>query len=164
MLLSASLPSISFSPHCSLPPPSRLGCPRAKRSRYARCLVLRDAGARAFSLGPNTRAACVILHYVIVLRTSPVLTLRPYMALPCAAGFLGSDGWMPGDYGALESAWTLDGRPTYTQFIIQRQRFDGSDTRTHALASQATGRPTAPCSIPRLARRPLAPSTKRVRA
>jgi hypothetical protein len=24
-------------------------------------------------------------------------------------GFLGSDGWMPGDYGALESAWTLDG-------------------------------------------------------
>jgi hypothetical protein len=24
-------------------------------------------------------------------------------------GFLGSDGWMPGDYGALESVWTLDG-------------------------------------------------------
>ena len=24
-------------------------------------------------------------------------------------GFLGSDGWMPGDYGALESAWTMDG-------------------------------------------------------
>jgi hypothetical protein len=22
---------------------------------------------------------------------------------------LGSDGWMPGDYGALESVWTLDG-------------------------------------------------------
>jgi hypothetical protein len=24
-------------------------------------------------------------------------------------GFMGSDGWMPGDYGALESVYTLDG-------------------------------------------------------
>ena len=30
----------------------------------------------------------------------------------CCAGFLGSDGWMPGDYGALESVWTLDGART----------------------------------------------------
>ena len=51
-------------------------------------------------------AACLCLTLTLV---SQVVNVVQQTTQLDGNGFLGSDGWMPGDYGALESVWTLDG-------------------------------------------------------
>ncbi|EKX52654.1 hypothetical protein GUITHDRAFT_101815 [Guillardia theta CCMP2712] len=51
----------------------------------------------------------VEIRFTVVLLT--VLRIVPVgqSSMLDGNGFLGSDGWMPGDYGALESSWNLEG-------------------------------------------------------
>jgi len=99
------------------------GVPKSSfaRSEKTLCTVPQpDCAAIAACWTEESLAACcapllsqrpLSVHYSLTPRPLSPLSFASRSLPPTyrAAGFLGSDGWMPGDYGALESSWTLDG-------------------------------------------------------
>ena len=69
---------------------------------------------------------------------------RPCLILNPKTGFLGSDGWMPGDYGALESVWTLDGE---IQTFTDRRNWVSAHTHTHTCTRLPGSQERAHCKL-----------------